>query len=124
MVAGVGINLLTDANTSQFIYGDRRIPVWQLASGLGGGASLISNFVSGVILPHIPHNEKSQNMESMVLNAVSSAGVFYFVPKFLNPDLTSNEGVKFAMAGVVAEAIASYINDMALAVEESEGIVF
>ena len=118
-VSAVGINILTGKDSANFIYNGAPIPVWQLAAGLGATSSLITSFISKTVLPHIPHNKKTQHLESIVLHAASSAGVFYIIPKFLNSDLTMNEGSKFAAAGVAAEIISAYVNDFVLSVEEA-----
>ena len=116
--AAVGIQVLLAGDKTSFVYGNRRIPVWQLMFGLGLSSALLNDAVSTYVLPHIQHNEKSRHLESMVLHAVSSGVIFYGVPKYMNYRLNMREDGKFVFVGIAADALAQRINDAVQTIEE------
>lgn len=116
-VAGFGLKVLTNANTKNFIYNGRAIPVWQVGFGLGASASIIVQLVSRYVLPHIPGNKKMAHLESLSLHIALSSAIFYGVPYYMNNRLTADEGAKFVLAGIASETISSLISDTFLEVE-------
>ena len=118
-VSAFGISILTDKASSRFIYNGTALPVWQVAGGIGAASSVLVAVISKLILPHIPHNKKSQHLESLTLHLATAGALFYAVPYMMNSELRFSEGSKFIVAGAVAEMISSYINDYVIAIEES-----
>ena len=107
-VSAVAIDMLAGSQKN-FLYGERSIPVWQLGLVVGAASSFSTEFISNIILPHIPQSQKLKHLESMVLHIGLSAGTFALVPKILNSNMNMTEMKKFAVTGALAEAVSSYI---------------
>ena len=117
VVSALAIDMLA-GEQKNFVYNDTPYPVWQLGAGLGVVTSFSTEFISNLILPHIPGNAKFQHLESVVLHLAASGATFALVPKLLNGNLNMEEAKKFAMVGMLAEAVSTYAYETWLAVEE------
>lgn len=109
-VSALALEMITSKGQKYFAYGGKKYSVMTLGVVLGIASSFAVEFTSGVILPHIPKNQKFQHLESMALHIAGSAGVFALAAKLLGGSITSaEEAKKFMMAGAVAEAVSNYI---------------
>lgn len=117
-VSALAIDMMAGAQKS-FIYNDTSYPVWKLGAVLGAATSFSTEFVSNMILPHIPGNAKFQHLESVVLHLAASGATFAIVPKLLNGNLNMEEARKFALVGMLAEAVSTYAYETWIAVEDA-----
>lgn len=117
-VSAFAIDMLAGENKN-FVWSGREIPVWQLGLAMGAATSFSTEFISNIILPHIPQSQKFKHLESMVLHIGLSAGSFALVPKLLNGNLNLSEAKRFALTGALAEAVSSYVYENFLAFESS-----
>ena len=116
----------TVISSKGFRVGNDVIPVWMLAGSLGFTASFVNSGLTKYVLPHIPHNAKTQHMESIVLSGMGSVAVFLAVPQLLkNPGVSigADNVKKMIAAGLAVEAVSAYANDFLLSVEESQGYI-
>lgn len=115
-VSAVALDLIT-GEAKNFVYNDKQYPLWQVGAVMGGVTSFSTEAISKVILPHIPGNQKFQHIESVVLHLVASGATFAIVPKLLNGNLNFEESKKFAVVGMLAEAVSTFMYEQYIEVE-------
>lgn len=98
------------------IVGDKRFNLFGKQVGIlpfGFGLGFVSQFSSELItnwvLPYINRSSQVTKFESLVLSLGANGLSFAVIPKILNSEVDMHNMKQLAMAGVISEAVSSYI---------------
>jgi hypothetical protein len=83
---------------------DTLVPMPLFAFGVGAASSMAADFVTSVVLPYLPQDQRMMSLESTAVNLASGAGAALALAYVANKDLLSTPGtMQIAAMGAAAE---------------------
>ena len=102
-VAYAGLYYLSNGSANVRIF-DTLVPLPLFAFGVGAASSMASDFITSVVLPYLPQDQKLQSLESTAVGLGSGAAAALAIAYVSNKDLLNTPGaMQVAAMGAAAE---------------------